>query len=196
MNDNTDIKKQLEIKNKEIYLHKLSLDLANNLEVLVLTIDNLLNTYQKESIRKVLEINESFLHQKEIKEYFQTFLNNYQIFLMELLEEKKQTIQNGIDININLDEMKEKIATSYLKLKDSLEEKSLELLQTLEFNLKGISETTFQNNRLTFYLNNIFLLNLNNKIFDVIKNRDTILMNTFNDTYLKYLDLNKKTVGN
>ena len=30
---------------------------------------------------------------------------------------------------------------------------------------------------------------------DTIKSRDIMLYNTFNETYLKYLELNKNTVG-
>ena len=53
MNDNEDVKDQLKIKNKEIYLNKLNLDLDNNLEVLVLTVDNLLNTNKEMLIKKL-----------------------------------------------------------------------------------------------------------------------------------------------
>ena len=34
-----------------------------------------------------------------------------------------------------------------------------------------------------------------NKILDIIRNRDIILINTFQETYLKYLELNKNTIG-
>ena len=64
MNDNEDVKDQLKIKNKEIYLNKLNLDLDNNLEVLVLTVDNLLNTNKEMLIKKIIDIEESFLNQE------------------------------------------------------------------------------------------------------------------------------------
>ena len=51
-----DIRKQLKEKNKEIYLNKLNLDLTNNLEVLVLTIDNLLNN-SLHIINKIIDPN-------------------------------------------------------------------------------------------------------------------------------------------
>lgn len=68
MNDNEDVKDQLKIKNKEIYLNKLNLDLDNNLEVLVLTVDNLLNTNKEMLIKKIIDIEESFLNQELIEE--------------------------------------------------------------------------------------------------------------------------------
>ena len=57
MNESIDIKKQLEVKNKEIYINKLNHDLDNNLEVLVLTIDNLLSFITNETTKRILEIN-------------------------------------------------------------------------------------------------------------------------------------------
>ena len=53
----------------------------------------------------------------------------------------------------------------------------------------------FKQKRLKDYLENIFIINLNNKILDIIRNRDIILINTFQETYLKYLELNKNTIG-
>lgn len=47
-----DIKDQLKKKNKEIYLNKLNFDLDNNLEVLVLTIDNLLSFMKDNLVKK------------------------------------------------------------------------------------------------------------------------------------------------
>ena len=56
-------------------------------------------------------------------------------------------------------------------------------------------DSSFKKKRLEDYLENIFLSNLNNKVLDIIKTRDIILLNTFEETYLKYLELNKNTVG-
>ena len=66
MNKDLDVKKQLEVKNKEIYHNKLNLDIENNLEVLVLTIDNLLNSIPEMLSLKILEIKESFTNKEEI----------------------------------------------------------------------------------------------------------------------------------
>ena len=56
MEKEEDVKKQLEVKNKEIYLNKLNLDIDNNMEVLILAIDNLLNSIPDTVNLKILLI--------------------------------------------------------------------------------------------------------------------------------------------
>jgi len=190
-----DIKKQLEVKNKEIYKNKLNLDLDNNLEVLVLTIDNLLNLMTKESIKKILEIEESFINHDKIEKYIDAFMNSYRENLMTLLDDKKSNLLNVIVIHDDLEICKNNINDNYLNIKNKLNDLSKDIVLTLEEELRQLFDNNFKIKRLNDYLNNIFIVNLNNKILDIIKNRDIILINTFNETYLKYLELNKNTVG-
>lgn len=190
-----DIKKQLEVKNKEIYKNKLNLDLDNNLEVLVLTIDNLLNLMTNEAIKKILEIEESFINQKEIEIKILNFMNSYREGLMNLLDDKKNNLSTAIVIHDDLDICKDNLNDNYLNIKDKLTEISKKIILLLQEELNLIITNDFKRKRLTDYLNNIFIFNLNNRVLNIIKNRDIILLNTFNETYLKYLELNKNTVG-
>ena len=93
-----DIKKQLEVKNKEIYLNKLNLDLDNNLEVLVLTIDNLLKIQSEELQKKIIEIAESFQDEKVFKQKITEFMNSYNDYLMNLFEQKKIKLKENLEI--------------------------------------------------------------------------------------------------
>lgn len=195
MNEFEDIKKQLEVKNKEIYINKLNLDLDNNLEVLVLTIDNVLTFIKNDAIKKILDIKESFLENEKIKVNMDKFIDSYRDNLMNLLDDKKTNLKNVLVIHDDLEICKTNLNDNYLSLKTKLEEYSTDNIIKLENELKEIFEDKFKIKRLSDYLNNIFKVNLNNKILDVIKNRDVILLNTFNETYLKYLELNKNTVG-
>lgn len=192
---NIDIKKQLEVKNKEIYMNKLNLDLDNNLEVLVLTIDNLLSFKINEVIRRVLEIEEDKEKQLQINEKFQKFIDCYRDNLMNLLDNKKNKLIDNIIKKDDFKNCKNNLENNYLILKDNLVEFSKLNIKKLENELKDDIKDEFKLQRLRDYLNNIFIINLNNKILDNIKNRDLILLNTFNETYLKYLELNKNTVG-
>lgn len=192
---NIDIKKQLEVKNKEIYMNKLNLDLDNNLEVLVLTIDNLLSFKINEVIRRVLEIEEDKEKQLQINEKFQKFIDCYRDNLMNLLDNKKNKLIDNIIKKDDFKNCKNNLENNYLVLKDNLVEFSKLNIKKLENELKDDIKDEFKLQRLRDYLNNIFIINLNNKILDNIKNRDLILLNTFNETYLKYLELNKNTVG-
>ena len=190
-----DIKKQLEVKNKEIYLNKLNIDLDNNLEVLVLTLENLLKTQEENLIKKTIEIVESFKDEKEIKEKVEEFIRIYYESLIGLLTTKKEKLKSSLDTNSEISVYKEKIDNKTKDLEIDLIDNSKTMIKDLILNLKSYLETSFQEKRLTSYLNDIYLLNLNNKVMDIIKGRDIMLYNTFNETYLKYLELNKNTVG-
>lgn len=195
MSNSEDIKKQLKIKNKEIYQNKLNLDLDNNLEVLVLTIDNYLQKVQNDSTEKILEIEESFFNQEKIQESISIFLNLYRENLMMLIDLKKENLQNILIIQDNLENCRNNLLSNYNNIKTNLYEFSSKNIKTLKEGLNEQMDSSFKKKRLEDYLENIFLSNLNNKVLDIIKTRDIILLNTFEETYLKYLELNKNTVG-
>ena len=194
MNDE-DIKKQFEVKNQEIYLNKLNLDLDNNLEVLVLTIDNLLKIQNDELNNKIIEISEEFLNEDNYNDKITYFINNYSNYLMNLFKDKKQKMQDNLKIDTNIETYKKILKEIYLNITLSLDKESSLMINKLEKEIDNYLDTNFKVQRLNAYLENIFIKNLNNKIYDIIKNRDVILINTFNETYLKYLELNKNTVG-
>lgn len=195
MNKNEDIKKQLEVKNKEIYIKKLNLDLDNNFEVLVLTIDNLLNRFSEEAVDKILEIEESFINKETIEKHLKEFINLYRNNLMNLFEKKKINLVNLITINDNVDSYIENINISSSNMKEAIRKFYLKNVDILESKLKILNENDFQEKRLNEFLNNIFFNNLNDKVNETIKSRDLILINTMRETYIKYLELNKNTVG-
>ena len=195
MNEKEDIKKQLKLKNKEIYLKKLNLDLDNNLEVLVLTIDNLLNTIKTSLVKKIINIEESFQNHQDIQTDVDNFLELYREQILTLLDDKKSFVQNIIVIEDNLVNYKNNLEDNYLIFKEKIETFSNDKIKILASSLTKDIEDKFTIKRLSDFLTNIFLLNLNNKILDCVKSRDVILMNTFNETYLKYLELNKNTIG-
>ena len=195
MNDNEDVKDQLKIKNKEIYLNKLNLDLDNNLEVLVLTVDNLLNTNKEMLIKKIIDIEESFLNQELIEEKVSSFFEQYRVEFMNLLDNKKLDLQNTTIIHDDLEICKNNIQDNYFSLEKQIKEFTSQEIKQLEKLLLNDINDKFKQKRLKDYLENIFIINLNNKILDIIRNRDIILINTFQETYLKYLELSKNTIG-
>ena len=190
-----DIKKQLEVKNKEIYLNKLNLDLDNNLEVLVLTIDNLLKIQSEELQKKIIEIAESFQDEKVFKQKITEFMNSYNDYLMNLFEQKKIKLKENLEIDTDILKNQKKVQELYDKTSLTIEYDTSKLIDNLANNLHEYFDTDFKIQRLNTYLSNIFLKNLNNKVLDIIRNRDIILINTYKETYLKYLELNKNTVG-
>ncbi len=190
-----DIKDQLKKKNKEIYLNKLNFDLDNNLEVLVLTIDNLLSFMKDNLVKKIIDIEEDFQDKENILENVNIFFEAYRNNLMNILDNKKDNLQNVIVVHDDLEVCKQNIKDNYLTLKETLETFSNKEIDNLVKSLNEELKSEFKKNRLKEYLTTIFLTNLNMKVLDTMKNRDIILMNTFEETYLKYLELNKNTIG-
>lgn len=190
-----DIKDQLKKKNKEIYLNKLNFDLDNNLEVLVLTIDNLLSFMKDSLVKKIIDIEEDFQDKESILENVNIFFEAYRNNLMNILDTKKVDLQNVIVVHDDLDVCKQNIKDNYLTLKETLETFSKKEIDNLVKSLNKELKSEFKKNRLKEYLTTIFLTNLNMKVLDTMKNRDIILINTFEETYLKYLELNKNTIG-
>lgn len=190
-----DIKDQLKKKNKEIYLNKLNFDLDNNLEVLVLTIDNLLSFTKDNLVKKIIDIEEDFQDKESILENVNIFFEAYRNNLMNILDTKKVDLQNVIVVHDDLDVCKQNIKDNYLTLKETLETFSKKEIDNLVKSLNKELKSEFKKNRLKEYLTTIFLTNLNMKVLDTMKNRDIILINTFEETYLKYLELNKNTIG-
>ena len=157
-----------------------------------MTIDNLLNT-QKESLKKrIAEIEENNNSQEE---YIDTFFEAYRLNIMNLLDIKKTNLQNTIIIHDDLEVCKNNIKDNYYNLKTKIEEFSYEEINNLIDNLITNIDNNFTKRRIKEYLKTIYIVNLNNKVLDVMKNRDIILLNTFKETYLKYLELNKNTIG-
>jgi len=190
-----DIRSQLKEKNKEIYLNKLSLDLTNNLEVLVLSVDNLLNNISRDTKNKVLGIAESFQNEKIVKENISNFIENYRIFLMTLLDTKKEKIEALYKENDNIDTYKTKIKEINIDIMNKLDNYFKENINNLIDEIISNYDDSFCNLRIREYLKNIFKENLNNKILDIINSRDIILLNTFKESFQKYLELNKNTIG-
>ena len=114
---------------------------------------------------------------------------------MNLLDNKKLDLKNTIIIHDDLEICKNNIQDNYFSLEKQIKEFTSQEIKQLEKLLLNDINDKFKQKRLKDYLENIFIINLNNKILDIIRNRDIILINTFQETYLKYLELNKNTIG-
>ena len=188
-----EIKMQLEVKNKEIYLNKLNLDLNNNMDGLILTIENLLTKTIDESVNHILNIGESFLKKETIEKDIKDFFNLFSEELINCLDIKKKTIEKLI--KSNLIDYKENIEKENDKLNNKLYNYYINNINILSSKVQNYYEDSFCKQRINNYLINSLKDRLFDKLNDTIKGRDIILMNTFNETYLKYLELNKNTIG-
>ena len=187
-----DIKKQLEVKNKEIFVNKLKLDLNNNMEGLVLTIENLINKIILESTDRILGIAESFNNKDNIKKDLEDYFSKYVDVLMELLDKKKNNIINVINLDVNYENCFNKETNNII---DKLDKYYKDNINTLSNKLNGYYDDSFCKERIDKFLKRNLKETVDNKIYDTIKGRDLILLNTFKETNLKYIELNKNTIG-
>ena len=188
-----EIKKQLEVKNKEIYINKLNLDLNNNVDSLILTLDGLLNKIINESINQIINITESFHNkdviEKDIKDYFNLFNEE----LINNLDQKKKEIENLIKDNLN--NFKKILEKENDKINNKLYNYYSNNINLLNNKIQSYYDDSFCKQRINNYLTNSLKEKLLDKIKETIKGRDIILINTFKETYQKYQELNKNTIG-
>ena len=94
MNSNVDVLKQLEVKNREIYLNKLVIDLDNNLDVLSITVNNIVNLFTNEMINKILEIENGTMNRSKISTHVEAFQEKFKDQLIVMLHERKTKMES------------------------------------------------------------------------------------------------------
>jgi len=186
-----EIKKQLKVKNKEIYINKLNLDLNNNMDGLVLTIDNLLNNISNDTIKKVLDIEESFFNQDSITKLIVVFIDNYRDNIMNELDIKKNKI---IELFGDKEISKDDIININNDINSNIYNYYNNNIEKLIISIKEIINSELNKYRIDDLFLNSLNNSLNNKILDCINIRDVILLNTFKESYRKYQELNKNTL--
>lgn len=183
---------ELKLKNKEIYLNKLEIDLENNFAVLSITCDNLHQLFNQELMDKITEILSSTFNKENISIAVNKFNQTLKDNVIKLLEKKNQNLKNSI---INIDDV------DYRELID-METKSI-LDEIKKVYQKGISHliktiineyTRDKQIRIEDYLNNIYFEKYILKITEIIINMDNILYNNYEESLNKYHDLNEKTL--
>ena len=192
MNSNIDVLKQLEVKNREIYLKKLVIDLDTNLDVLSITVNNIVSLYTNEMISKILEIENGTMNRSKISTHVEAFQEKFKDQLIVMIHERKtkmESILNNIDQATYTEKLKEEsqniihqIGKYYQNNIDSLYNQINSDYD--EFNLKRLNDYLKEN-----YYEKIIL-----KLKESFSNTDIILINNYRESYQKYIELNEKTL--
>ena len=205
-----DISKMFKEKNKEVFKNSLTLEMERNLESLKNTTDNSVS----------LEINKLFLFFKTF--FIENSINYKKEDLLGFLYRERKTLNDLI--NNKIEEKKIKIKEEFINNKETDEDvldenyldkyfdklnietekinEELDLLLTNEITINFSSElskkytlkTPEQLERINSRVNVLFKNNIITKIKEQIKFRDESLKNMANESFNKYLDLNKKTI--
>ena len=192
MNSNIDVLKELEVKNREIYINKLNIDLDNNNEVLLITMDNVINLFSSEVISRILEINNKSGVDEEITKSVSAFYNKLKEEILLLLNNRYQLLKeeikdiNNIDYQENINKQKDIVI-------NGIRDKYSHLIDKLVDRIEKINNEP--NERIKDYLKVLNYERFINKIKEILNNMNTILYNSYVDSSNKYQELNAKTLN-
>jgi len=192
MNNNVDVLKQLEVKNREIYLNKLVIDLDNNLDILSITVNNIINLFTNEMINKILEIENGTMNRSKISTHVESFQEKLKDQIIIMIHERKTKLEllikdiDNIEYEIKIKEETNEIINKVKEYYQSNIDNLFNQINTNydEFDLKRLSDYLKDNN-----FEKIIL-----KIKESLNNTDTILINNYKESFQKYLALNEKTL--
>ena len=186
MNNNIDVIKELEVKNREIYLNKLNIDLDNNNEILHITINNIINLFCEEVTNKIIELKKSDINIEEIRNIINVFYHKIKEELELLLNNRYKVLKDNI-INIENINYKENIN----------KEKEIILNNIKNIYEKLVKKLIIENNndRIDNYLKVLNYERFITKIKEILNNMDIILYNSYVESNNKYKELNQKTLN-
>ncbi len=186
-----DVLRELEVKNKEIFLNKLNIDLDNNHEVLLITCENLSNLFIEEITSKILDIECSTKNKDNVLNSVNNFQQILLIKIKELLDVRYQNIKKILPkIENNYQEVLNKEKEDIInKIGSCYQDNVVSLIKNI-----SIKYSEFDKNRLIIYLNEINYEKYIGKLTEVFNNSNIILLNTYKESLDKYHDLNAKTI--
>ena len=192
MIEDINVLQELAVKNKEIYLNKLDIDLENNNEVLMITLDNIHDLFNQELTNKIPEILSSTFQLENISKAITKFNLLLKEELIKLINKKQESLKEEVNNIDNIDYRKivdKKTSLIIDKLKKVYQKNVIELINDI------INEYTInEKDRIEDYLININFEKYIKKIEENIKNMDNILYNNYQESLNKYHDLNEKTL--
>ena len=186
MKDNVDVVKELAVKNKEIYLNKLDMDIDSNHELLKLTTTNIINLSINEVVSGVLNIENSFINKKTIELIVEEYFKKYLDYINSLYKKRFRNFKNKKQENNYVDMIDNKVI-------DDIRSYYLNNFVLIIAELsKNYSD--FEKERLESYINKSFYNKFMIRIFDVIKNANLILINNYHESTNRYNLINEKTL--
>lgn len=192
MNSNVDVLKQLEVKNREIYLNKLVIDLDNNLDVLSITVNNIVSLFTSEMISKILEIENGTMNRSKISTHVEAFQEKFKDQLIAMIHERKTKMESVLK-DIDQETYTEKLKEESQNIIHQIGKYYQNNIDTL-YNQINTDYDEFNLKRLNDYLKENYYEKIVLKLKESFNNTDIILINNYKESYQKYLELNEKTL--
>lgn len=188
-------------KNEKILFDKLLLDIDNNFDSLLLTINNKIALSTPKLIKKVNDILFNYQIDYDLKSL--TELLNQEVekinkMVVDLLELKKTKLKEAIqkDSSFTTSEFDTVIDESTKEFREGFD---VSMNKVIYLDLSGEISKNYNLeeeaiNDLNTYLNN-YDMSVSDAIIDSIEYRDNTLKNITKETYNKYIELNNKTAN-
>ncbi len=194
---NEELNKQFAVKNDAIFKNKLVVDINNNSESLVLTLNNLLNLMFEDAQGKLQEIFESIIYKENIQLYIDKIRKIFFPKLEEILLYKKNKLLNFVDHfdigSIKVSSYQEQIKTVNDQVFSEIDTLYQNHVDHIILEINELKTNQFLYERYTdFYqrFKNLLKEKIKMQFFD----RDNNLINNFNESYNKYININKNTI--
>ena len=186
MIDKTDVVKELAVKNKEIYLNKLDMDIDSYYELLKLTTTNIIDLSINEVVSGVLNIENSFFNKKNIENKVREFFKDYLHSIEKIYSKKVKDLKS------------KKGEINYLDYIDNsiLDDIRSYYLNSFSLIVEELSEGYIQEEKekLLYFINQSFYNRFMIKIFDSLKNANMLLINNYHESTKRYNLINEKTL--
>ena len=186
-----DIKELFYKKNQEIIVNKLLLDLDNNIDSLLATMDNII--YLEFAIYKEKIVSLDYKRAKQIKnliEKYSKYLKDKFRVVVSLKKDKCSDYLKNKVLDHDISQYKKILNQTTKKIEDEL---LLEISVYLEEKIKRKLPIDCDNsnlNKLSFFLDQKLTNDIVDKLISQLLDRDIIIYNNAQESYQKYLTLN------
>ena len=192
MDNNIDVHEELKIKNQELYINKLIIDLDSAMESLLLFYDNYCDTISKDVINKTISFIDNLENQDMINKLVNTFFNMYKNELHRIIKERMIHLKEDIQNIENLSYIKKLNEESRIISNQISEYYHENIYMLIDEIMKDIS-----NKKLEFkdYLLNSVYLKLINTLRDKLIFSMRVINNNYDESTTKIQDINTKTLN-
>lgn len=186
MVEKLDVVKELEVKNHEIYLNKLNMDLDKNYELINLSISNYINISISDVIAVFIEIEGSLLNKEKISNSVQSYFGKFNNEIDKLVKLRFVLLHNKKDCDNYVSYINNDIVN---KIGDVYRNSVIEL-----YNDVSDDYTSFEKERLYNYLFDTYYQRFLRWISDTIGSCNLILINSYNESNNRLALINEKTL--
>lgn len=171
----SELLKEFEKKEHEIYLENLIVDLENNFDILSLSIKNLLIFYLNENISYLRNLNTNCDYKMILEDYYKKF----EEFIIKKLEDRKTYLKTQIESDQYIDILNKMT----LLLLDDINNEYSRSIKIVD----DMGSDDFNNKRIHNYFCNDFYDRIMLKLNTLLRESNMLLVNYYNDNVNKYI---------